>query len=156
MRLLIELLWLTQALFCTYPLTAWIILQCLCSVSTQPTLVLSLGPTAEARVSALSTHRYHRCISLAGEGSKVARIICAVFALCKSAAALSSEPLKLPTCPSWSPSLEEDSQGERIFPLLQLSPFRGRSTVLIFVFYFCPTWLLGDPSCRFMRSASGQ
>ena len=143
MRLLIELLWLTQAVFCTYPLTAWITLQSLCAVSTQPTLVLSLGLTAEARVSARSTHRYHRCISLAGEGSKVARIICAVFALCKSAAALSSEPLKLPTCPSWSPSLEEDSQGERIFPLLQFSPFRDRGTVLIFVFFllsYLVTW----------------
>ena len=89
-----------------------------------------------------SSHMHQRCTSLAGEGSKVARMICAVFAFCKSAAALISEPLKFPPYPSWSPSWEEDSQGGRSFPLLQLPPSRGRGTNFFFFFLlsYLVTW----------------
>ena len=137
MRLLIELLWLTPALFCTYPLAAWITLQSLYAVSTQPTLVLSLDLPAEARVSAPA----HTCTKDAHLWlGRAARQPCAVFAFCKSAAALFSGPLKFPPYPSWSPSWEEDSQGGRIFPLLQLSPSRGRGTNFFFLLSYLVTW----------------
>jgi len=57
----------------------------------------------------------------------------------KAVAVFSSEALKLPLCPCWSPAGEGMSQSVGTFPLLQLLPKGTASIQIIFLFFFSPT-----------------
>ena len=91
------------SILCTSLVVAWTTLRSLQTLSTQPTPVLSPGPYAEAQVSAPTPQCTPADVCF-GLGSAARWLgLSVLVSLCsacrKPAAALSSEPLKLPICP---------------------------------------------------------
>ena len=139
---------------CTPLIVSWTTLQALQVVSLQPTPVLSLGLSSEDQVSAPSL--LHTPVDLClGLGSVGKWPLCCSLCsdCCKLAALLSSEPLKLPFCPIWSPHWWRGFPGWGNFSSFT-APFQGCRPHPDSFLFLLSYWLCGDHSCHFgfMRS----